>query len=82
MCDEFRHGRVAIGQAADDAQPVHIRHDLVKGTQLAEVFGLGDGRGDRGADPGGRGGQGWDSGWGRVAATREDASIAVYINRR
>ena len=65
MGDELRDGRLALGQAADDAQAVHVGHDLVEGTQLAQVFGLGDGRGDRAADPGGRGGQGDDSGfWG------------------
>ena len=58
MGDELGDGRLAVGQAADDAQPVDVGHDLVEGTQLAEVFGLGDGRGDGAADPGGRGGQG------------------------
>ena len=66
MGDELGDGRLALGQPADDAQPVHVGHDLVEGTQLAQVFGLGDGGGDRAADPGGRGGQGWDSGWGLV----------------
>ena len=67
------------GQPADDAQAVHVGHDLVEGTQLAQVFGLGDGRGDRAADPGGRGGQGEDSGLGVV---RRGTSTTVYINRR
>ena len=79
MGDELRDGRLAVGQAADDAQPVHVGHDLVEGTQLAQVFGLGDGRGDRAADPGGRGGQGWGSGSGWCAVV---ASTTVYINRR
>ena len=60
-----RDGGLAVGEPAHDAQPVHVGHDLVEGAQLAQVFGLGDGRGDRAADPGGRGGQGWGSGfWG------------------
>ena len=50
--DELRDGRLALGQATDDAQAVHVGHDLVEGTKLAELFGLGDGRGDRAADPG------------------------------
>ena len=63
--DELGDGRLALGQATDDAQAVHVGHDLVEGTQLAKFFGLGDGCGDRAADPGGRGGQGDDSGfWG------------------
>jgi hypothetical protein len=50
--DELRDGRLALGQASDDAQTVHVGHHLVEGTELAEVFGLGDGRRDRAADPG------------------------------
>ena len=72
------------GQAADDAQPVHVGHDLVEGTQLAQVVGLGDGRGDRAADAGGRGGQGWDSGWGLVRSWSHQPrfiSIAVDATR-
>ena len=79
MGDELGDGRLALGQASHDAQPVHVGHDLVEGAQLAQVVGLGDGRGDRAADPGGRGGQGWDSG-SRVA--RRGTSTTVYINRR
>ena len=55
MGDELRNGRLALGQASNDAQAVHVGHDLVEGTQLAEIFRLCDGRGDRAADPGGRG---------------------------
>jgi hypothetical protein len=50
--DELGHGRLALGQATNDAQAVHVGHHLVEGAQLAELFGLGDGRGDRAADPG------------------------------
>ena len=64
MRDELGDGGLAVGEPAHDAQTVDVGHDLVEGTQLAEVFGLGDGRGDGAADPGGRGGQGWGSGWG------------------
>jgi hypothetical protein len=55
MRDELGDGGLAVGEPAHDAQPVDVGHDLVEGTQLAEVFGLGDGCGDRAADPGGRG---------------------------
>jgi hypothetical protein len=55
MGDEFRHRRLAAGESADDAQAVHVGHDLVEGTQLAKVFGLNDDGGDRAADPCGRG---------------------------
>jgi hypothetical protein len=52
MSDELRDGRLALRQAPDDPQPVDVGHDLVEGAQLAEVFGLGDGGGDRAADSG------------------------------
>jgi len=52
MSDELRDGRLALGQPTDDAQAIHVGHDLVEGTQLAELFWLGDGRGDRAADSG------------------------------
>ena len=79
MGDQLGDGRLAVGEAADDAQPVHVGHDLVEGTQLAQVIGLGDGGGDGAADSGGRRGQGVDSGWGRCVAV---ASTTIYINRR
>jgi len=50
--DQFRDGRLALGQAPDDPQAVDVGHDLVEGAELAELFGLGDGCGDRAADPG------------------------------
>jgi hypothetical protein len=77
MGDQFRDGRLALREAADDPQPVDVGHDLVEGAQLAELFGLDDGRGDRAADPGGRWGQGWDSSRGMV---RRGTSTTVYIN--
>jgi hypothetical protein len=77
--DQFRDGRLALGQAPDDAQAVHVGHHLVEGAQLAQVFGLGDGGGDGAADPGGGGGQVGDSGSGLV---RRGTSTTVYINRR
>jgi hypothetical protein len=51
--DEFGDRRLALGQTPDDAQPVHVGHDLVEGAQLAQILGLGDGRGDGAADSGG-----------------------------
>ena len=59
--------RLAVRQAADDPQAIHVGHDLVEGAQLAQVIGLGDGRGDGAANAGGRRGQGCDSSWGCVA---------------
>jgi hypothetical protein len=50
--DQLRDGGLALGQTTDDAQAVHVGHHLVESTQLAELFWLGDGRGDRAADPG------------------------------
>jgi hypothetical protein len=79
MGDQFRDGRLALREAAHDAQPVDVGHDLVKGAQLAQVVGLGDGRSDRAADPGGRRGQGWGSGLGWADVV---ASTTIYINRR
>lgn len=76
MGDELRDGRLALRQAAHDAQAIHVGHDLVEGTQLAELFGLGDGRGDGAADPGGRGGQGGTPAGGLDVV----ASTTVYIN--
>ena len=40
MIDQLGDGRVAVRQAAQDAQPVHVGHDLVEGAQLAEIVGL------------------------------------------
>ena len=53
MGDQLCDGRLADGEPPDDAQSVHVCHDLVEGTQLTKLFRLGDGRGDRAADPGG-----------------------------
>src|SRR5829696_747522 len=53
MRDQLRDRGLAVGQSPNDAEAIHVGHDLVKGAQLAEVIGLGDGRGDRAADPGG-----------------------------
>jgi hypothetical protein len=78
MGDQLGDGCLAGGQAAHDAQAVHVGHDLVECAQLAQVVGLGDGRGDGAADPGWRGGQGWGSRLGFVVV----ASTTVYINRR
>ena len=64
MRDELRDRRLAVRQAAHDPKAIHVGHDLVEGTQLAEVIRLGDGRGDGAANSGGRRGQGCDSSWG------------------
>ncbi len=50
--DQFRDGRLALGETAHDAQAVDVGHDLVEGAKLTELFGLGDRRGDRAAHPG------------------------------
>src|SRR6185312_9933147 len=55
--DELGDGRLAVRQPAHDPEPVHVGHGLVEGTQLAQLLGLGDGRGDRAADANGGGGQ-------------------------
>jgi hypothetical protein len=60
--NEFGHGRLALSQATDDAQAVHVGHDLVECTQLAQILRLGDGCGDGAANAGGRRGQGDGSG--------------------
>src|SRR4051812_26521420 len=46
MVGQLGHRRITMGEPAHDAQPVHVGHDLVEGTQLAEIVRLGDGRGD------------------------------------
>jgi hypothetical protein len=58
VSDELGDSGLAFGEATDDAQAVHVRHDLVEGAQLAQLIGLSDGSGDGAADPGGGGGQG------------------------
>ena len=79
MGDQLGNGRLALGEAPDDAQAVHVGHDLVERAQLAQVLGLGDGGGDGAADSGGRRGQGGGSGLGARVVV---ASTTVYINRR
>ena len=80
MGDELGDRRLAVRQAADDAEAIYVGHDLVEGAQLAQVIRLGDGRGDGAANAGGRRGQGCDSsrGWRRSVI----ASTTIYINRR
>jgi hypothetical protein len=51
----------------------------VEGTQLAQVFGLGDGRSDGAADSGWCWGQGGTPMGQRLIAV---VSTAIYINRR
>ena len=60
--DELGDARLAVGEAADDPQPVHVGEGLVDEAQLAQVVGLDDGGRDRRADAGGRGDQGTISG--------------------
>jgi hypothetical protein len=50
--DELGHGRLAVGEAANDAQAVDVGHDLVEGPKLPKILGLGDRGDDRAADPG------------------------------
>ena len=56
--DELADRGVALGEAPDDAQPVHVREGLVERTQVAQVIGLDDDRRDGRADVGG-GRHGW-----------------------
>ena len=74
--DELGDRGLALGQAADDAQPVHVGQGLVEGAQLAQVLGLDDDR------------RRSSSGSGRAVGTAGDgllgggvASTTVYINR-
>jgi hypothetical protein len=77
--DQLGDGGVTVGKPADDAKTIDVGHDLVEGTQLAQVVGLDDGRGDRAADPGGRGRQGLGL---RFRLVRGGTSTTVYINLR
>ena len=65
---------LAVGEAPDDAQPVHVGEGLVERAQVAQVVGLEDDRRDGRADAGG-GRHGWvgtpGGGWG-VASTTVD----------
>jgi hypothetical protein len=84
MGDELGDRRLAVREAADDAEPIHVGHDLVEGTQLAQVIRLGDGRGDGAANAGGRRGQGCDSSWGGGRSSLHQPqfiSIAVDATR-
>ena len=75
--DELGDGRLAGGQASDDAEAVDVGQGLVDEAQLAELVGLEDGVRDRAADVGARGAQGEMLRLGRGAAV---GSTAVYIN--
>ena len=57
--DELGDAGLALGEALDDAQAVHVGEGLVEGAQLAQVLGLEDDRGDGRAEAGG-GGHGLD----------------------
>src|SRR4029079_5517109 len=72
--DELRHGRLARGEAADDAQAIDVGEGLVDEAQLTELVGLEDGVRDRAADVGARGAQEGSP------AERPVASTTVYIN--
>jgi hypothetical protein len=52
VLDQLRHGRVAVGEAAHDAQPIDVGQGLVEQPDGTQVVGLVDDRGDGGADPG------------------------------
>ena len=69
--DQLGDARLAVGEAPDDAQPVHVGEGLVEGAQVAQVLGLEDDRGDGRADPGGgRHGRGCSSERTRDGASR------------
>ena len=79
MVDQLGHGGLALGEAADDPEPVHVGQRLVDEADRAQVVRLVDDRRDGRADAGGGGAQGKGSGCGR----RDDpgvGSMAVYIN--
>ena len=70
--DEVRHGRRLLRQPGDDPQARGVRERLVHDGRLEQVLRRrGDG-GDRGADAGGAGHEGW---WSPV----RDGSTKVYI---
>jgi len=56
--DELGDAGLAVGQPADDPQPIHVGECLVERAQLAKVVGLKDDRRDRRAEAGG-GRHGW-----------------------
>jgi hypothetical protein len=80
VVDELGNGRLALGEATDDPEPVDVGQGLVDEADRAEVFGLVDDRRDRGADAG----AGRAQGSAPVAGSRSDdvGSIGVYINMR
>ena len=73
--DEVGHARLALRQALDDPQPVHVGQGLVDEPELAQLLGLiDDGREGR-PDPGA----------GRAQVGDPETAVgstAVYINRR
>jgi hypothetical protein len=85
VVDQLADAGRAVGQPAHDAQPVHVGEGLVEDADLAEVVRLVDDRGDRAADPGGRGAQlGSDPArpTSRVAARSGRSAMRIYIKRR
>jgi hypothetical protein len=59
--DELGHGRFGAGKGANDPEAVHVGQRLVDQAQLAQLFGLEDGVGDRAANARRRGAQGFRS---------------------
>lgn len=81
VVDELGDRRLALGEPADDPEPVDVGQGLVDEADGAEVVGLVDDGGDGRADAGGGGAQGKGSG----CCRRDDPSVgsmAVYINMR
>jgi len=80
LVDELGDGRLALGEPADDPEPVDVGQGLVDEAYRAEVLGLVDDRRDRGTDAG----AGRAQGGAPVAGGRSDdvGSIGVYINMR
>jgi hypothetical protein len=80
VVDELGHGRLALGEPANDPEAVHVGQGLVDEADRTEVLGLVDDGRDRGTDAG----AGRAQGSAPVAGGRSDGvgSIGVYINMR
>jgi hypothetical protein len=59
VVDEVTHAGRSVGEAPDDAQPIHVGQGLVEDADLAKVVRLVDDGRDRGAEARRRGAQGF-----------------------